>query len=107
MKKNTRNKHDLLIGDSKDFNLGLEYLIPKNKFSFSVNESNNKAYKQLYNCAKSRNVNIAVIERRNPGSIDGTFYSSPNNPLCDSNLMRGSNNVLFYPGNYTLLNHTF
>jgi len=107
MKKNTRDKHDLLIGDSGDFNLGLEYLVPKKKFSFSVNGSNNKAYGKLYDCSKSQNANIAVIERRNPGSIDGTFYSSPNNPICDSNLMRGSNNVLFYPGNYTLLNHTF
>ena len=40
MKKNTRDKHDLLIGDSGDFNLGLEYLVPKKKFSFSVNGSN-------------------------------------------------------------------
>ena len=81
--------------------------VPKKKFSFSVNGSNNKAYGKLYDCSKSQNANIAVIERRNPGSIDGTFYSSPNNPICDSNLMRGSNNVFFYPGNYTLLNHTF
>ncbi|MBI2004257.1 hypothetical protein HYS72_02215 [Candidatus Pacearchaeota archaeon] len=107
MKKNTRTKHDLLIGDSEHFNLSLEYLVPKKKFSFSVNGSNNKAYGKLYNCSKSQNANIAVIEKRNPGSIDGTFYSSSKNPICDSDLVRGSNTALFYPGSYTLLNHTF
>lgn len=80
MQKNTRrNKHDVIVGESKDFNL--ESLFALGKFNVPINGSDRKSYEKLYDCSKSQNANIAVIEERDASSMKGTFYSARGNPF--------------------------
>ena len=105
MKITKSNKHSLLIGIIEDLNL--EKLIAKKKFSVPVNGSVEKAYRKLYGCSKSEKANIAVIEGRNVGSVNGTFYSTSGNPFCTVDLIKG-NCSLYSPGRgYAVLNHPF
>lgn len=98
--RNTRNKHDLIVGNSKDFNL--ENLIHKGEFNVPVNGSIKEAYEKLYDFSKSKNANLAVIEGKNTSSMKGTFYSAPGNPFCSGAVNRGVS--LDYTSNrYTLL----
>ncbi|MEK6817368.1 MAG: hypothetical protein AABX80_01075 [Nanoarchaeota archaeon] len=100
--KNKRNKHDVLVGESKDFNL--EHLLVKGKFNVFINGSIKKSYEKLYNYSKSQSANIAVIEEKNVNSIKGTFYSTQGNPFCHSDLIKGQANFDYTSNRYTLLN---
>ncbi|MDP2673038.1 MAG: hypothetical protein Q8O84_04465 [Nanoarchaeota archaeon] len=105
MKKNTRNKTGFLIGIIEHFNL--ENLVAQAKFSVPVNGSIEKAYGKLYDRHKSEKANIAVIEGRNADSINGTFYATPGNPLCNSEIIRGNHSLYVPTSGYAVLNHTF
>lgn len=99
--KNSKNKYNLIIGVSKDFNL--ENLLIKGNFDVSVNGSVEKAYHNLYNYSKSKNANIAVIEKKEASSIKGTLYLTKGNPFCEDNLIKGRQHFDHTSNKYFLL----
>ena len=93
-------KKQVLIANKEDLNLENLVASGKKVGNFSLNGSTSRSkiifsnmaglringnsatfkerlYFAVYQEAINKKANIAVIERRNPGSIDGTFYSSP------------------------------
>ncbi len=102
MKKIIRNKHDLIIGISENFNLEKLSDEKIGQFNIPVKESSNEAYKTLYKQSKLQDANIAIVEEVNAHSMKGTFYLSKGNPFNTDNF-KGSSHFDYTSKKYTLL----